>query len=450
MPEDRDEADEKPPPGKYFVSPSQLKLFLFGCERKWGFTYILKLRAPSGRGAALGTRVHNQLEKYLRDGKQLDFTEMDEHGVYPAEIAATGLQHLPAPQSHGLKIEGYFKFQVPECPSVIFRGYKDYTCTPEVRTDGLPHVGDHKTCGNWEYALSADDLKGDIQAIIYAKHELLKYPDAPAVTLQWGYLGTKKKYVAHPVRATITRADVATVWPEIVLGANRLVTTFGSGKQPLELPFNNDECDKYSREGCPFKSTCKLSPEERRPFYMSSAPTSNLLDRIKARQAAETGVPATALAAAPAAGLSLIQAKLAAAKAAKAATPPPAPTEVTESTASATLPVTPASESSAYAPGCEPTAPAEIPAVFRQPPALPASDQPINCPTDFQPAPKTIGENEAADKAAVEAIVPPAPKHAGRPPGSKNKSSVAVAPAIDDELVGLFKAALKKYLGEAA
>src|SRR5581483_7555633 len=129
------------------------------------------------------------------------------------------------------------------------------------------HVGDHKTCGNWEYALTADQLLGDIQALIYAKQALLEYPDAPAVTLQWGYLGTKGRYIARPVRATVTREHVDLAWPEIVATALELVATFRSGKQPLELRPNPDECPKYSREGCPFQSTCNLSPRERRRSF---------------------------------------------------------------------------------------------------------------------------------------------------------------------------------------
>lgn len=370
----------------YLVSPSQLNTW-YECKRKWGFQYILKIRPPSGKGAALGSVLHeDQLEPYLKDGRPLDFSQFV-HGVYPAEIAATGLQYLPAPQSPGLKVEGYFKFKVASSPDIYFRGFKDYSVEPQYREDGLPHVGDHKSCGNWAYAKSADDLAGDPQAIIYAAHALEQYPDAPAVSLQWTYYGTKKKYRAHPVKAVLTREHVTATIAEAVLGAKELVSTLRSKKHPLELPIPEDTgtCEKYG--GCPFKGNCNLSPAQRRPFAMSNTTsTASLIDRIKARNAAAGGVlPETAPA--PAAPVLGVAARIAAAKAAKEAQPVMG------------------------VPSDQVPAPTEIPAVFANPaPAaaaastLPVSDQPINCPTDFQPPPAP-----AATAPTTPTIVPAGP-----------------------------------------
>lgn len=456
----RAEEDETPPAGKIFVSASQLKLFMFGCERKWGFTYLMKLRTPSGRGARVGSLVHEgQLEPYLKEGKPLDFSIMDEEsGIYPAEVAAPMLQYLPEPKSPGLGVETYFKFEVPELPGVIFRGYIDYTVEPQYNADQLPLVGDHKTTGNWAYALTADQLEWDLQAILYAKYTILKYPSMPAVTLQWGYMGTKKPHLPKPVRATLTRAQVDVAFSEVIEGARHLATTLNSrrradGTPPseadvLSLPFNAEECPKYSKDGCPFRGTCNLGPRERRPFNMSNAtPTDNLLSRIKARQAAETNGTTTPTAPATTGALSPVQAKLAAAKAAAAGKP----------SISDTLPITPPEQSTAslapggYAPGCETPAadPNVIPKAFAPPPQMPTSDQPINPPGEFQPPSAATDVPKPAD-APVDA---PKTKGPGRPAGSKNKATEP-SPAVDYmplitrliSVLNLAEKALEKYL----
>lgn len=396
---------QQDPDAPVLVSASQLRLFMLGCERKWGFQYILGLKTPQTKSTALGSAVHKMLEEYLRDGKPLDFTyEMPGMpGMYPAEIAAQGLQYLPEPKDPRVAIEEGFTFEVPELPGVVFRGFVDLAIAPGA--DGIPEVRDHKTCGNWDYALKADDLRGDIQAIIYAKYALLECPDAQAVKLQWTYFGTKKPYRSRPVMATVSREHVEQLFAEVVVSARELATTLRSNRQPLELPANASECDKYG--GCPFRGKCNLSPKERRPFMSDTVATQNLLDRIKAKTQGSTAAPATG-------GLAAIQAKIAEAKA-KAQAAPAAPQ---------------------YAPGSEPAAPADLnatafaPAAPAAPPRLPETDQPVNCPTDYQPPPATIQDIDAQAAATVAELVPEAaPKAKGRPKGSKNNSPAA--PAVE-------------------
>ena len=421
--------EDLPEPGNYYVSASQLKTW-WDCNRKWAWSKIAGLREPMSRGAGLGSLMHNQLEKYLRDGTPLDFLEKDPYGVFPAEVAATGLQHIPEPQSPGMGIETYFKFPVPGHPHIWIRGFKDCRFGADhgqvrngsggmyLEKDGRPHVQDHKSCGNWEYALTAEQLLGDPQAIIYAYDELLRHPDADACTLHWTYYGTNQKYISKPVRAVATRAHVMEMMPEIIRGAVEVAVTFLSKADPLSLGFNSDTCGKYSRDGCPFQANCNLSPKERRPFRMSNEvkSTSSLLSQIKARNAAATGVPSSA----QTASMSQIQAKIAAAKAALAAAQAAAP----PSEAADTLPVTPLAESTASA---DPnTVPVRL---------LPLSDQPINCPADYQPPPTSDAARKEEESAALADIVPPRAK-AGRPAGSKNKTPLV--DVVDPALVARF------------
>jgi PD-(D/E)XK nuclease superfamily protein len=391
--------EDTPAPGNYYVSASQLGTY-WECNRKWAWSKLRGLKEGESKGAALGSLMHDQLEKYLRDGRPLDFLFKDKHGVHPAEIAAAGLQYLPAPQSPGLQVERYFKFPVPEQPHIFIRGFKDYTMAPEYREDGLPHVGDHKSCGNAKYALTADELQGNVQAIIYAYDELLKYPDAPAATLQWTYYATKGRRFAWPVCATVTRAHVLELMQEVFHGAIEVAVTFLSKPDPLSLPYNADSCDKYG--GCPFIGNCNLGPRERQRYSMSNdvVATSNLIDRMNARKEVETGVPAVETVANP--DMSSFEARLAARLASK-----PTVTEVA-------------------------------------PPALPVSDQPINCPTDFQPPPTSDAARATEEAEQLADIVPVKVKAVGRPRGSKN-AAVLETPGVDPVLVNAFLVAATRW-----
>lgn len=368
--------------------------------------------------------MHDQLEKYLKEDVSLDYSVADPYGVYPAEVASTGLQYLPKPKSSGLHVEKYFRFEVPklspEDPTIYVRGYKDYFIEPEHREDGLPHVGDHKSCGNWQYALTADDLQQDPQAIIYAWDELQKHPSAQAVSLQWTYYGTKKPYRAMPVMATVTREHVTQLIDEIFVSSRELVATYRARPAVLSLPFNADECPKYSRDGCHYQQYCKLSPRERRPFAMPDVTTETLIDRINARK-----TDMTAPAAPAPGGLTPFQAKLAAAKAAKAA--------------QASALTTPAEESGAMPPAAQQELFNEdkLPTGRKATP-MPATDQPINCPEDYQPPPATASTPVEVAPELAAAVAPKGGK--GRPKGSKNAPAAVAAPE------GIDVAALNAYL----
>src|SRR4051812_30588555 len=78
-----------PQPGAF--SPSQIKAFEFGCQRKWAFRHILNVPEPSFGFQELGKEVHKHLENYLR------FGDMPPAETKAGQIALTGLDDLPKP-----------------------------------------------------------------------------------------------------------------------------------------------------------------------------------------------------------------------------------------------------------------------------------------------------------------------------------------------------------------
>lgn len=333
------------------LSPSQIETFL-DCERKWAFIYISGIRPESGGAAALGGKVHKQLEQYLKgEVKSLNFTEPGGVG----DIASLLLAHLPPPKAPGMKIEGAFKFQSPTT-GIFYRGFKDVVLSPP---EFELTVMDHKTTSNIAaWAKSAEALKTDTQAIIYAHHELTRWPDVPHVKLQWNYAQTKGPKRSLPVVVTLDRQHVADEFAKIEVDGRRILSTLKVKPDPLSLPPTPASCEKYG--GCPYRYKCNLSPEQTLNSLFPDEQGTNLMNPSTINFLASLGVKV------------------------------------------------PEDQSAEYAPGSEPQAPADIPSQFLTPAVstMPVSDQPIN-PPEFQPAP--ISGQEQMD-ALVAAAPPERPK----------------------------------------
>ena len=108
-----------------YVSPSQIGNFAAdlypdtACQRKWAFDKIEGLRSPSTPKQAFGTKVHKQIENWLKDGKLPDDSEA-------GKCAAQGIKpgFLPTPQP-GLMLE--HKIEVEIEPGLFLMGYVDLT-----------------------------------------------------------------------------------------------------------------------------------------------------------------------------------------------------------------------------------------------------------------------------------------------------------------------------------
>ena len=279
---------------EHVFSASQLETFL-SCKRKWGWSYIAKIPRAAGKGATLGGSCHKQLERYLTGGA-IDYELEDGSG----EIVTVALPEIPAPNTPGMEIERYFTLEGRH----KYRGYKDVEIVP----GGLhtyPVVMDHKTTSDFRYALTAEDLATNIQAVIYAVDACRTY-GADAVDLQWTYILTRGASKVRPVKLRMYAADAEKVFSEIELLADEantllLADTTQHGGDPAEyvrtIPPSPDHCEAYG--GCPYRDLCNLSPKERMRSIMSNAPnTSSMLARLKARAAGEvTEAPAPVVAA---------------------------------------------------------------------------------------------------------------------------------------------------------
>lgn len=254
------------------LSASQVQTFV-DCERKWAWRYVAGVEELEKPSQTFGKAVHAQLESYLLGG-EIDFT--DETGY----VAASGLQHLPAPGADGLRVEEGFHFEGPSGHTYL--GYKDW------QVPGT--VGDHKTTSDLlRWQKTEDDLREDVQATLYAVDYFRQYPDEETVELRWVYYqtrGTRKSAV------TAIRVGQAETWERFLRVedvARRMAVA--ATKQPLELPPNTNHCSAYG--GCPHQGRCNLSPLERMRSHVEQ---NKLLSMLRKPS---NGAPAAVPAAAP-------------------------------------------------------------------------------------------------------------------------------------------------------
>ncbi|HXB28081.1 MAG TPA: PD-(D/E)XK nuclease family protein [Gemmatimonadaceae bacterium] len=265
------------------LSASQIQTFT-ECQRKWAWRVLDGVEEPPNKAAELGGQVHAELEKYLR-GESIDFTT--ELGY----IAASGLQHLPAPGTPGLLIEQEFHFEGPSGHTYL--GYKD------LEEPGI--VTDHKTTSDLRWQKTEDELRLDIQATLYAVDYFRKHPEEPHVGLRWVYYQTKntrKSAVTH------IRVSQAEVWQRF-LAIEQIAEQMDAATQPkengepvraLDLPPNINHCSAYG--GCPHQGRCNLSPFDKMRSHVEQNKLTALL-KNKTNGAAQPA-PGAAPAAAPA------------------------------------------------------------------------------------------------------------------------------------------------------
>jgi hypothetical protein len=248
-------------------SASQLRLFSKQCQRRWGYEYIEGLRPPPNKSAELGLLVHGCGEKWLRDRIPPDLSTI------PGKIFFAGMKFLPAPHP-ALEVEREFLFQS------AYHEYKGFVDLGFLDVQGIPNVFDHKTTGDFKWALTERELTGDIQANLYAKEALIRYP-APYVDLTWVYYRTRGSPAAFPIKVRQPRDLVEEEFAKI----EQIAFEIDKARHlpVLELPKNLSMCEAYG--GCPHIARCHLAGTER----MTSIMSQSLIEQLRARNAGANG-----------------------------------------------------------------------------------------------------------------------------------------------------------------
>lgn len=396
------------------ISASALATFDL-CPRKWAWKEIAGIKPEPNASAAFGTAVHDQIERYYRDGRPFDLRTPE------GETALAGHHLLPA---RGPEVE-------VERPFTLLWGGISFGGRKDLEIHGT--VFDHKTTKDLRWAKTPEELATDYQSVIYGvEHMVRRCLDR--VGLRWVYYRTRAPHKAMAVDLTIGLQDEATqaTMARAVERGRVMLRLIEQCKDPLELPPVGDACAAYG--GCPHQSRCNLTNGERLRSIMTNE---ELLAKIAARvnpptpaeQASAHAAHAAAAPSAPSAdappsmelppgfvwgrGANGAWAAFPAALAPKAPEPTPAPAEApVEAPAEATTETAPAKRrgrppKAVVTPA--PVAPVEV--VEETPAPAPVEEAPAPVPVEEAPAPDEdlppvgLEEAETPETAEDEALL---------------------------------------------
>jgi len=226
------------------ISASQIQLFK-DCPRKWGFKYIQgKDAGEPTESLALGSAVHTVLEDFLRDGTNPDVETLE------GKIASTGVKFLR--QYTGYLVEEPLdSFPAPPSP-IPFKGFIDLYIIDDA---GVPHVLDHKTTSAIKWAKTEDELRTNIQLMIYAKHVLLKHSDADIVRLSHVYYTTKPPYQSKQITIEVDRKHVDSQF-DIIMKSVYAMHTRIEENNPEKLTKRKSYCNAFNRT-CEYTEECE-------------------------------------------------------------------------------------------------------------------------------------------------------------------------------------------------
>lgn len=242
------------------VSATQLNKFddtlETGCQRRWAFQYIWKLPDPAGAGAELGSKVHDHLERFVRDG--VVFPVAEKSGKLAFQLLDYCVEVRDRP---GLEVERNFVYHEG---GVVYTGKVDIRC---LHPTGMSWVRDWKTSANpGQCGLRPHTMMDDTQAVMYARQELERedIERRDKLMLDWVYVKTRPpKEDPIVCRGHFTREQVELAWPRVHRLGERVTEARQTIKDPNDLPANRKACWAY-RKPCPYMDKCHGAMDEKR------------------------------------------------------------------------------------------------------------------------------------------------------------------------------------------
>jgi hypothetical protein len=153
-----------------------------------------------------------------------------------------------------------------------------------------PTVFDHKSTSSFDWALKSELMAEDVQATLYAAWAMVA-TGSREVAVQWTYGLTKGAADARPVRALLTRDEIAPRLQQTVESAKEMKLILDQGVSAIEVPYDATACGAFG--GCPFQDKCNLTMQERILAAMTqkSTSTEDYLAKLRDRKG-RNGAPA--------------------------------------------------------------------------------------------------------------------------------------------------------------
>jgi hypothetical protein len=218
-----------------------------GCPRRWYYNKVEGLPKPQFDFQKRGIEMHEQYEHYFKTGQPV-----------LGELAREGVRYQPSPGSDLL-----VEYEITlDCDGVRFLGYADLA---HARNPLEPHLFDHKTTSGKQWAKDEAKLRKDVQAVVYSKDALLRWPTAERVRFQLTYHLTKGGRIGHkawPVSVCLPVAEIEQKWLTVKQKvAEMKETAKAPSAEEVRAAENTEACRAY--RGCPYQDRCSKAPHRR-------------------------------------------------------------------------------------------------------------------------------------------------------------------------------------------
>ncbi|MFG0245704.1 MAG: PD-(D/E)XK nuclease family protein [Phycisphaerales bacterium JB052] len=237
------------------ISASQLKMFML-CRRKWFYRYVLGLKQPHRAYLDFGKILHKAAEDYVMGKITIEQIENDLARRLVGNMEKKGL--LPEPGSPHVSVERSTSKHGPSMAGLPIKGFVDLVVA---KPGEVIELTDYKTCKNWDFVPTEDEIRKDVQAIMYSRWATIacNVPPGPPsrVVVRFRFIYCNKSNGdIRPVETELEFDYICKMYKELEATAAEMLEV--AQQQIVDVPATRSACGAFG--GCHAFATCHHLP----------------------------------------------------------------------------------------------------------------------------------------------------------------------------------------------
>lgn len=235
------------------VSATQIQMFL-ECSAKWFYSYVLEIKPPSSPAFKFGSDFHEAIEsEIIHETHKPEGIDPKIHNLISANEKS--IKELHAQYKEGdVSIELEVQGQITE--NTAFIGFIDYL------KKNL--IGDFKTTSDWRYMKTEEELKTNVQMMLYAWWFIQTGIHKDATVAHYVFCKGGKGFSKMRIAAAqVTRTHVESFFDNTIKPTVLDMENMAGCTAVADSDKKTSSCGFYG--GCPYAAACingKCSLEE--------------------------------------------------------------------------------------------------------------------------------------------------------------------------------------------
>lgn len=275
-----------------------------GCLRKLYYEKVEGRRPPSTEAQEMGTRLHGEIEAYLRTGvnalgplaargkpmipdpgpdlfieHDITMSPHDELVARDAETEGRDAEAVsiraraePPLRIRGIPVVGFIDLMHQRCTNKGVSDIEDIYDPP-----GTVEVIDWKTTSRPMYIKTSAEMSRTIQMTLYGKWVLTTLPATTYVRLSHGYFVTKGPTAPQKITLRLLPEQIEKQWERVERVAGSIIDAVREDHAD-KVPANTRACVAYG--GCPHRQYCRAGTQASLAAFFGTAGADNMLRRM--------------------------------------------------------------------------------------------------------------------------------------------------------------------------